>query len=219
MSNLRSKRRPILIIEALFLGAFGFMTVLRALNPDLWQTAWGGEKPFEFGFLNAILRSPVMPPYDPFFSEGVINYYYYGLFLVSVPVKAIGIAPAVAFNLIVPTLFALTLIGAFALVRRLTGRVWAGLAGGAAVALLGNLAAAFPVGLGRRAGTGARGAQRRAGRLWRTAGRLVLGAEPGGVYRYADHDQRVPVLELPVRRSAPAPDRNADHDPGGCDCV
>ena len=64
------------------------------------------------------------------------------------PVKAIGIAPAVAFNLIVPTLFAFTLIGAFALVRRLTGRVWAGLAGGAFVALLGNLAAAFPVGLG-----------------------------------------------------------------------
>src|SRR5262249_33395365 len=46
-----------------------------------------------------------------------------------------------------PTLYALTLIGAFALVRRLTGRVWAALAGGAFVALLGNLAAAFPVGL------------------------------------------------------------------------
>ncbi|HEX9373316.1 MAG TPA: DUF2298 domain-containing protein, partial [Roseiflexaceae bacterium] len=92
------------------------MAALRALNPDLWQPIWGGEKPFEFGFLNAILRSPVMPPYDPFFSDGTINYYYYGLFLVSLPVKATGIPPAVAFNLIVPTLFALTLIGAFALV-------------------------------------------------------------------------------------------------------
>jgi YYY domain-containing protein len=147
VANLRSKRRAVLTVEVLFLGAFAFMTVLRALNPDLWQPAWGGEKPFEFGFFNAILRSPVMPPYDPFFSDGVINYYYYGLFLVSVPVKAIGIAPAVAFNLIVPTLFAFTLIGAFALVWRLTGRAWAGLAGGAFVALLGNLAAAFPVGL------------------------------------------------------------------------
>jgi YYY domain-containing protein len=144
---LAANRRAILTIEALFLGAFAFMTVLRALNPDLWQPIWGGEKPFEFGFLNAILRSPVMPPYDPFFSDGVINYYYYGLFLVSAPVKAIGIAPAVAFNLIVPTLFALTLIGAFALVQRLIGRVWAGLAGGAFVALLGNLSAAFPSGL------------------------------------------------------------------------
>jgi YYY domain-containing protein len=146
-NQLAAKRREILIVEALFLGAFAFMTALRALNPDLWQPIWGGEKPFEFGFLNAILRSPVMPPYDPFFSDGIINYYYYGLFLVSAPVKATGIAPAVAFNLIVPTLFALTLVGAFALVRRMTGRVWAGLAGGAFVALLGNLAAAFPAGL------------------------------------------------------------------------
>src|SRR5215210_6998182 len=74
VANLRSKRRAVLTVEALFLGAFVFMTVLRALNPDLWQPVWGGEKPFEFGFFNAILRSPVMPPYDPFFSDGKINY-------------------------------------------------------------------------------------------------------------------------------------------------
>jgi uncharacterized membrane protein len=100
----------------------------------------------EFGFLNAILRSPVMPPYDPFFSDGTINYYYYGFFLVSLPVKATGIAPAVAFNLIIPTLFALTVAGGFALVAHLTGRARYGLAGAAFVALLGNLAAAFRIG-------------------------------------------------------------------------
>jgi YYY domain-containing protein len=147
--HFRAHRRSILIVEVLFLAAFAFMAVLRAFNPDLWQPFWGGEKPFEFAFLNAILRSPVMPPFDPFFSDGKINYYYYGLFLVSLPIKATGINPAVAFNLIIPTLFATTLAGAFALVARLTGRVRYGLVGGAFVALLGNLASAFPVGWGQ----------------------------------------------------------------------
>src|SRR5205823_14991932 len=114
-ANLKACWRRILLVEGLFLGAFALMTALRALNPDLWQPIWGGEKPFEFGFLNAVLRSPVMPPYDPFFSDGTVNYYYYGLFLVSLPVKATGISPAVAFNLIIPTLFALTVAGAFAI--------------------------------------------------------------------------------------------------------
>jgi YYY domain-containing protein len=143
---LKARRRRALIEEALFLGAFALMLALRALNPDLWQPFWGGEKPFEFGLLNAILRSPVMPPYSPFFSDGILNYYYYGLFLVSLPVKATGIAPAVAFNLIVPLVFALTVVGVFNVVTHLTGRMGLGLAGVALVALLGNLAAAFAVG-------------------------------------------------------------------------
>lgn len=151
-AHVLSHWRAMLITEALFLAAFTFMAVLRAFNPDLWQPFWGGEKPFEFGLLNAILRSPMMPPYDPFFSDGAINYYYYGLFLASVPIKATGINPAVGFNLVIATLFAFTFIGAFAVVARLSGRLRYGLVGSAFVVLLGNLAAAFPVGWGQGLG-------------------------------------------------------------------
>jgi YYY domain-containing protein len=141
--HLNLHRRAMLQVEALFLTTFVFMVGLRALNPDLWQPIWGGEKPFEFGFLNAMLRTPVLPPYNPFYSGGVINYYYYGFFLVSLPVKATGIAPAVAFNLIVPTLFALLLAGAFALVARL-GNGWrVGLLGALLVGVVGNLSGAL----------------------------------------------------------------------------
>ncbi len=142
---LRRRWREVLVYEAIFLAAFGCFLLLRLVNPDLWHPVRGGEKPMEFGFLNAILRSPTVPPYDPFFSGGYINYYYYGLFLVSTLVKLTGIAPSIAFNLIVPTLFALTFVGAFGVVYNLTGRRRYGLAGGFFVAVAGNLAAVWPI--------------------------------------------------------------------------
>ncbi len=142
--RILAKSQEILLSEGLFLFGFACFAVIRAFNPDLWHPIWGGEKPMEFGFLNAILRSPVMPPYDPFFSDGYINYYYYGLYLVSLPIKATGIAPAFAFNLVIPTLFALTLAGGYAIVAELTGKKRYGLLGAAFLTVLGNLASVFP---------------------------------------------------------------------------
>ncbi len=138
-------RRYVMLSEVLFLTGFVLFVVIRALNPDLWHNIWGGEKPMEFGFLNAILRSPVMPPYDPFFSGGSINYYYYGLYLVSLPIKATGISPAIGFNLVIATLFALTLLGGYAVVAQLTRRTSYGLIGAAFLVLAGNMASVFQV--------------------------------------------------------------------------
>ena len=151
IAGMRARRSTVLWGEGLFLVAFVVLALVRAANPDLWHPVWGGEKPMEFGFLNAILRSPVMPPYDPFFSGGYINYYYYGLYLVSLPIKLTGIAPAVGFNLAVATLFALTLAGAFAVVARLTGRARIGLLAAILLGVLGNLASFFTVGWSRGA--------------------------------------------------------------------
>ena len=109
----RSQFRLIVINELLFALAFLVFVGIRLLNPDLWQPWTGGEKMMEFAFLNAILKSPYFPPYDPYFAGGYINYYYYGQFIVSIMVKLTGIQPSVAFNLAVPTLFALTVGGAF----------------------------------------------------------------------------------------------------------
>lgn len=146
---IAARRRQMIAHEAVFLAGFAALLLIRWLNPDLWHPTWGGEKPFEFGFLNAMLRSPVMPPYDPFMSGETINYYYYGFFLVSLPVKIAGIPPAIAFNLIVPTLYGLVLAGAWGLGAQLTGRRWGGAAAAGLVAVAGSLAAAFPVGYGR----------------------------------------------------------------------
>jgi YYY domain-containing protein len=135
---LRRRWRLLLIEEGLFTLAFLLFVGIRSLNPDLWNVYLGGEKPMEMAFLNAILRSPYMPPLDPWYAGGYINYYYYGYIIIGAFIKLTGVAPATAFNLAIPTLFALTFTGAFALVYSLARRVPLGLLGGYFAALIGN---------------------------------------------------------------------------------
>ena len=110
----------IFMVEGVFLAIYGFFIFLRLRNPDLWQPWLGGEKMLEIGFLSAIVKSATMPPYDPFFAGGIINYYYYGLFIVNILIKLTGIEPTIAFNLAVPSLAALTAISVFSLARNLS---------------------------------------------------------------------------------------------------
>jgi len=99
--------------EALFLAFFLLDLLIRLGNPDIWHDPNGGERPMEFAYFNAILKSTTFPPYDPWFAGGYINYYYYGYVIVGTPVKLLGIVPSVAYNLILPTLFACLAVGDF----------------------------------------------------------------------------------------------------------
>jgi YYY domain-containing protein len=142
----REKRALVIFYEALFLLAFGAFIWLRVQDPDLWQPFNGGEKPMEFGILNSVLRSPWMPPLDPFFSGGYLNYYYQGHFIVACMVKLTGMDPAVAFNVAIPFLYALTFTGAATIVynlvawsRRRRGSTHAVSRAGLAFAVLGSV--------------------------------------------------------------------------------
>lgn len=136
--------------EAAFWIVFAVFLVLRFFNPDSWHPTWGGEKPMEFAHINALLRTPYFPAFDPWFSDGILNYYYYGEYLVAFLIKLTGIPSEIAFNLAQPTMLGLAASAMYSLVVAIStklsrDRVDPLMAGGLAVVifvLMGNLYAA-----------------------------------------------------------------------------
>lgn len=152
-SDLRGHWQSWLAVEAVFLCAFFSFLLLRAYNPDLWHHPQGGEKPMEIAYLTAVTRSTIMPPYDPWFGGGSMNYYYMGWFFLAVPIRALRIVPEVAFNLGVPTYAALAASVAFTVVHWLVGMVSEARRGAQRVAprpalLAGAFGAVLLVGIG-----------------------------------------------------------------------
>lgn len=152
----KTRKWYFLSVELLFLFFFAIDLWIRYNNPDLWHPWRGGEKPMDFSYFNAVLKSTTFPPYDPWYAGGYINYYYYGYVVVGVLVKFLGITPSVAYNLILPTLFSMVALGAFSIgwnffshlkdeapnvdEKVSNKRAWgAGIASAFAVLIIGNL--------------------------------------------------------------------------------
>jgi len=85
--------------SAIWLSLFAVFLLLRAIYPDFWQTWFGGEKPFELAYLRAVSASTTYPPYDPWYADGTVNYYYYGWHLVATIAKLSGVGVSLAFQL------------------------------------------------------------------------------------------------------------------------
>ncbi|MHB1317653.1 MAG: DUF2298 domain-containing protein, partial [Anaerolineae bacterium] len=145
--RVRGLWREVLLTEALFTVAFLAFVAVRMGNPDLWHPWFGGEKMMEIAMLNAVSKSAYLPPYDPYFAGGTLNYYYYGLYIVSLLGKLVGLSPEISFNLAIPTFYGLTVCHAFVLGRLVLGtgrlRLWQGACAAVLVALAGNLSGAW----------------------------------------------------------------------------
>jgi YYY domain-containing protein len=91
--------------DAVFIVLFVFMLECRYINP----AASFAEKFMDVGFVASIMRTPIVPPWDPWFAGGHLNvYYYYGSWIMGVLGLSTGVPPRLVFNLGLPTVIALT---------------------------------------------------------------------------------------------------------------
>lgn len=112
---IREHGRLVISAEVVFLAAFGFWTLMRAMMPEISGT----EKPMELAFINAIQTSLYFPPHDPWLSGYAISYYYFGYILVAMLARITATASEIAFNLGIALVFGLTALGAYGLVFNL----------------------------------------------------------------------------------------------------
>lgn len=112
---LRSERRLVLTIEAVFAVSFAIWAFVRANNPEIQFT----EKPMEVAFLNGILRSGSYPPIDPWLSGYGISYYYFGYVMIGQLTQLTGASSGVAFNLTSALWFAMVAMGSYGLLYNL----------------------------------------------------------------------------------------------------
>ncbi len=112
LSWLRAHRTMLVWGEAVFFFAFAAWSLVRAAAPEVLGT----EKPMELAFIQATLRSPTVPPHDPWLSGYAISYYYFGYLLVAMLARLTATPGPVAFNLALALIFALAAEALFGLV-------------------------------------------------------------------------------------------------------
>ncbi len=107
--------KNLLINEILFFTSFIFWTFIRGQEPSIRSL----EKFMDFGFINSILRSRFFPPLDMWYPPEAINYYYFGHLSGAVLIKLTNIKPAIGYNLILSTIFALGITQTFSLLANI----------------------------------------------------------------------------------------------------
>jgi YYY domain-containing protein len=102
--------KPHLRWDLVFLAAFAAMLLVRMLNPAILSA----EKFMDHAFMASIMRSPVVPPPDPWYAGGTMNIYYYGgYWMMGVLGTLSGVPSPVVFNLALPTIFALAAVNLY----------------------------------------------------------------------------------------------------------
>jgi YYY domain-containing protein len=93
-------------IDATFLIFFIFALEFRFINPIISHFS---EQFMDHAFLASIMRTPIIPPPDPWFMGGDLSIYYYaGHFAFAALSLASFVPSTVSFNLILPTVFGIS---------------------------------------------------------------------------------------------------------------
>ncbi len=115
-AHLRAHAGMVITAEVVFATVLVGIALLRAYAPAIDAT----EKLFELGMLEGVLRSPRMPPADPWFGGEPLSYYYGGYLVTALFIKLTGVTAAYGFNLGVALTGALAALATFGLGANLT---------------------------------------------------------------------------------------------------
>jgi YYY domain-containing protein len=97
--------------ELVFLLFFFLMLEVRFVNPTISYA----EKFMDHAFLASVMRQPVVPPPDPWFSGGFLNVYYYlGYWMFGCLAIVSRVPSNIAFNLALPTVLAVSAVTLYA---------------------------------------------------------------------------------------------------------
>lgn len=143
VSFIRKERTTLIVTELVFLGLYLLWLSVVYYAPAINHT----EKPMDFAFLNAILKSTYFPPEDPWLAGHSISYYYFGHFMMAALTKLTAIPSSISYNLSIAVIASLAGAAAFGLVYnliRLSGGTMRigivfGLAAPLFLVLIGNL--------------------------------------------------------------------------------
>lgn len=105
---------------ALFLVVFLAMLAVRVYSPDISAA----EKFMDHGFIASMMRMTVIPPLDPWFSNGDLSVYYYlGHWMLAAMGLVAGIPSTILFTLALPTIAALAAVNMYGLGHLLLPRL------------------------------------------------------------------------------------------------
>jgi len=101
----------ILLEEVVFFAALLAWSWVKAHEPSIR----GLEKFMDFGFMQTLLNSQYFPAPDMWWAGGTINFYFFGHLVTAVLTRLSGLDLSVTFNLMLATIFALTLTMSFSI--------------------------------------------------------------------------------------------------------
>ncbi len=108
-TKLYKLNRIALLEEVIFLAGLIAYSFIRSYKPEIL----GLEKYTDFAFVNSLNRSDYLPPTDAWLAGQSVNYYYFGHFVTALLAKLSGVSTAFVYNLMLGTIFGLSLSAGF----------------------------------------------------------------------------------------------------------
>lgn len=127
--------KNILILELISIALYIGYLIMRSYNSG----AYGTERFMDMMLLNSSLKTQTFPFVDAWYAGKVVNYYYYGHYLISLLTKLSGLSSFLTYNFAIGLLYTVSFVLPALLVHEITKSKWFGALAGFLVTTAGSL--------------------------------------------------------------------------------